>query len=261
MVWPCSVAIIRRWWDFPPHLGDKRVVTYGFGPEVDYQAVAVEQKGVRTTFRVLHKEPGQSVESDLGEISLSLPGRHNVANTLAAIAVARELDISWEVIQRALKHYDGVHRRFDLLLDTPERVVIDDYAHHPVEIRATLEAARDGFGAERRLVAIFQPHRYSRVAEQLQNFYESFHCADLVLVDRVYAAGEEVDPRFQGEEGQNLLQAGIHEFSRVETRLLPQGQAWQAQLETLTRPGDILLFLGAGDISRKARDFAAHDAS
>ncbi|MBF0136358.1 MAG: UDP-N-acetylmuramate--L-alanine ligase [Magnetococcus sp. DMHC-1] len=240
-----------------PDLGDKRVVTYGLSEGADIRAVEVVQEGIRTRFRVEVTADPQAAPVDWGWVSLSLPGLHNVTNTLAAIAVARELDIPWATVTHTLAGFKGVQRRFDLLLNTPERVVIDDYGHHPVEIQATLAAVRAGFGRERRLVVAFQPHRYTRVRDHFQAFAASFGETDLVLVDHIYPAGETPpeDPPL-GERGQEILMTAIREQSRTRTAPLPGGSAWIADLTAHLVPGDIVLFLGAGNISQRARAYA-----
>ena len=189
-----------------------------------------------------------------------MPGRHNISNALAAIAVAIELEIPWSVIDQSLEHFKGVRRRFDLLCDTPERVIIDDYAHHPTEIAATLQGAREAFGQERRLVAIFQPHRYSRVHALFAGFLSCFHDADLVLVDQIHPAGESPLPEHFPKGVQSPLLEGIQRESAIPTHPLPDGDLCsrgREQLESLLRPGDVVVFLGAGNITQKARNFAS----
>ncbi|MBF0612637.1 MAG: UDP-N-acetylmuramate--L-alanine ligase, partial [Magnetococcales bacterium] len=171
-------------------LDGRRVVTYGLEAGADYRAVAIRLENGKTHFRVVCRAALGEPDQELGELRLSLLGRHNVANALAAVAVARELDIPWGQLAASLEHFEGVHRRFDVLLDCPERMVVDDYAHHPVEIRATLAAAREGLGATRRLVAVFQPHRYSRVWSLRDTFCQAFRDTDVVLVEPIYPAGE-----------------------------------------------------------------------
>ncbi|MBF0426085.1 MAG: UDP-N-acetylmuramate--L-alanine ligase [Magnetococcales bacterium] len=257
-------GLIVLCWDHPEvramisDLVDKRVVTYGLQPGADIRAVDVVQEGIRTRFRVVVTTDPDGKRTDWGEVTLSLPGLHNVTNTLAAIAVAWELAIPWETVIHALTSFRGVQRRFDLLFDSAERVVIDDYGHHPVEIQATLAAVRAGFGRERRLVVAFQPHRYTRVRDHLEAFAQSFAVADLVLVDAIYPAGEKppVDPPL-GERGQEILMNRIREQSRTHTAPLPVGAEWIAELNAHLEPGDIVLFLGAGNITQRARAFAA----
>ncbi|MBF0624510.1 MAG: UDP-N-acetylmuramate--L-alanine ligase [Magnetococcales bacterium] len=240
-----------------PRLTDKRVVTYGLEPGADLQAVDVEQQGIHISFRVRIRDTGLVDFHESGPVTLSPPGRHNVLNTLAAIAVARELGIPWPVITRGVAQFKGVQRRFDILQEGPERVVIDDYAHHPVEIAATLAAVRACYGPERRLVAVFQPHRYSRVRDLLVEFTRCFGQTNLVVVDRIYPAGESPLPGLLADGGQEDLVPGIHKNSGVETVPWPAGPHWMVGLNRLLRPGDVVVFLGAGDISRRARDFVS----
>ncbi|MBF0261168.1 MAG: UDP-N-acetylmuramate--L-alanine ligase [Magnetococcales bacterium] len=238
-------------------LEEKRLITYGLTEGADLRAVNLRREGGRTRFEVLLRDPdGAGTARSLGELALPVPGHHNVQNALASVAVALELDIPWEAIVRGLERYKGVRRRFDILKESPERVIIDDYAHHPSEIRATLSAAREAYGT-RRIVAIFQPHRYSRVQDLFPEFLTCFADADLVLVDRIYPAGEAPIPGPLDKGGQTPLVRGIRDKCSVETQPLPGGENWREALEALLRPGDVTLFLGAGSISHRARDFAA----
>lgn len=239
-----------------PLLGDKRIVSYGLTDGSDIQAVNLERRGGRSCFSVLRKAPISGTMVPLGELSLAQPGTHNVLNALAASAVALELDIEWPVIVSALDQFKGVQRRFDILLDTPMRTVVDDYGHHPTEIMATLKAAREVYPEGRRIVAIFQPHRYSRLANLFDDFIRSFTQVGLVLVDRVHAAGERpLEGRFPQGEVVALLE-GIQEHSGVSALALPAGENWREALEGLLQPGDVLVFLGAGSITHRARDYA-----
>ncbi|MBF0310561.1 MAG: UDP-N-acetylmuramate--L-alanine ligase [Magnetococcales bacterium] len=237
-------------------LPDKRVVTYGFGPDADLQAVDIRQEGIRTRFRVLrHDQPHQRTE-DLGEMETSLAGRHNVHNALAAIAVARELSIPWVAVRHALSHFRGVQRRFDLLWEDENRLVIDDYAHHPTEINATLEAARGSCG-DRRLVAFFQPHRYTRVRDHYEEFLQAFRLADQVVVDRIYPAGETPPPGLLESRGPEAMCRGIQAQSHVPCRIMPEGTEPYEALDALLGEDAVALFLGAGDITRLAKGYAA----
>ncbi|GAB0058289.1 UDP-N-acetylmuramate--L-alanine ligase [Candidatus Magnetaquicoccaceae bacterium FCR-1] len=238
-------------------LEEKRLITYGLTDGADLRAVNLRREGGRTRFEVLLKDPdGEGASRSLGELALPVPGHHNVQNALAAVAVALELEIPWEAIVRGLDRYKGVRRRFDILKESPDRVIIDDYAHHPSEIRATLAAAREAYGT-RRIVAIFQPHRYSRVQDLFPEFLTCFGDADLVLVDRIYPAGEAPIPGPLDKGGQTPLVRGIRDKCSVEAQPLPGGENWREALESLLKPGDVTLFLGAGSISHRARDFAA----
>ncbi|HIJ84033.1 MAG: UDP-N-acetylmuramate--L-alanine ligase [Magnetococcales bacterium] len=239
-----------------PLLSDKRMVGYGFDAGSDIQAVSLERRQQRNCFTILRKTPITGTMVALGELHLAQPGNHNVLNALAAVAVALELDIEWPVIVAAMDHFKGVQRRFDILLDGPDRSVIDDYAHHPTEIMATLKAAREVYPPERRIVAIFQPHRYSRLAHLFEEFLRAFTNASLVFVDRVHSAGERMpEDRFpQGERAP--LMEGIRLHSGVPTLALPAGENWREALEGYLDSGDVLVFLGAGSITHRARDYA-----
>ena len=240
-----------------PQLTDKRIITYGLDEGADLRAIGIRREGGYTRFQVTRLERGGGPARELGELSLASPGRHNVANALAAVAVALELEIPWTHIARALEQHKGVRRRFDVLADTPQRAIVDDYAHHPTEIAATLAAARDGFGRERRLVAVFQPHRYSRVQALFDDFLRCFREADLVLVDRLHTAGEPQPLDRFPHGAQTPLVVGIREFSQTTALPMPTGENWREGLESLLQDGDVVLFLGAGSITHRARDFAS----
>ncbi|MBF0622328.1 MAG: UDP-N-acetylmuramate--L-alanine ligase [Magnetococcales bacterium] len=238
-----------------PDLEDKRVVLYGFGQDVDYQALDIRQEGPLTHFTLRYRNRYRGTVDHEMALSLSLPGKHNVANALAAIAVARELGISWEVIGTALQGFTGVQRRFTLMTDSPKRTLIDDYAHHPEEIRATLEAARAAYQG-RRIVAIFQPHRFSRVRNSLDAFLRCFSSSDRVFVDAIYPAGETPPPGPLDQGGQAFLTEGVARESGIPAFPLPRSDDWMEQLNDQLEPGDVALFLGAGDISAKGHAFA-----
>ncbi len=239
-----------------PNLTDKRILTYGFEEGADLRAVNINRHNGRTRFEVLKQGHRGAPVEKLGEVGLAIPGRHNIANALAAIAVALELEVPWERIQQALDRHKGVNRRFDILHDSPRRTIIDDYAHHPTEISATLAAAREGYGRERRLVAVFQPHRYSRVRALFDDFQSCFQGADLVLVDRIHAAGEAQPIDIFPNGVQGPLVNGIGQHSHTTALPLPNGENWREALESQLLDGDVVLFLGAGSITHRARDFA-----
>lgn len=239
-----------------PLLTDKRIISYGFDEESDIRAVGQERRDQRNCFTVQRRTPITGAMISLGELRLAQPGNHNALNALAAVAVGLELDIPWSDISSALDHFKGVQRRFDILLDNPVRSVIDDYAHHPTEIMATLKAARGVYPQERRIVAIFQPHRYSRLIALFDAFLHAFSDADLVLVDRVHSAGERL-PENHFPQGELIpLLEGIHQHCNIPTMALPAGENWREALEGLLLPGDVLVFLGAGSITHRARDYA-----
>ena len=226
---------------------EKRVITYGLNMQADLQANAVEFGAGETAFEVLWQ--GRS----LGRFRLQMLGQHNVLNALAATAVGLELEIDPEVIKRALGRFAGIQRRFQIWGEAHEVKVVDDYAHHPAEVRATLAGARGAF-PQRRIVAVFQPHRYSRLRDLFQDFVTSFYQADLLVVTEVYAAGE---AGLKGVDGRTFAEAARqHGHRAVEYRAsLAEVTAY---LQETLRAGDLLMTMGAGDVWKVARDLAAH---
>jgi UDP-N-acetylmuramate--alanine ligase len=219
----------------------KTYVTYGFSHQADYRADAVVPVGMETRFRVVRR--GES----LGEVSLSAPGRHNVSNALAAVAVASELGIPFDKIREGLASYRGVQRRFQIKGERDGVTVVDDYGHHPAEIRATLSAAREVW-PDRRIVVGFQPHRYSRTHALFQEFVSAFHDADLLLVFSIYPAGEEAIP---GTSAERLCEAIRDHGHRAVHYAGKAGEAAEDVLSRL-RPGDVFLTMGAGDVWKLA---------
>jgi UDP-N-acetylmuramate--alanine ligase len=187
-------------------------------------------------FRVLHHD------EDLGFFELSVPGVHNINNSLAAVAVARELDIDLEVIRKALKEFSGVQRRFQIKGEAKGIIVVDDYGHHPTEVRATLAAAASGM--ERRVVVVFQPHRYTRTKHLLDEFFTAFNQADKLIVLDIYAAGEKP---IDGVSGQTLYE-GIKRHGHKDVTYLPDKERVADHLLGVLRKGDLMITLGAGDV-------------
>ena len=215
---------------------DRKLITYGLDPGADVHAREIAVEGLCSSF-VAHGREGE-----LGPVRIHAPGRHMVANALAAIAVGLELDVPFRTIAAALAAFRGVDRRTQLRGEVRGARLIDDYGHHPTEIEATLAAVRDGFGG--RILVVFQPHRYSRSRALLDEFGRAFALAELVFVTDIYAAGE---PRIPGLDGAAVADslrrhghpAVVYEprLEQVVPRLLPQ-----------IRPGDVVLTLGAGDV-------------
>ncbi|MCJ7452029.1 MAG: UDP-N-acetylmuramate--L-alanine ligase [Steroidobacteraceae bacterium] len=222
-------------------------LTYGFDEPADVRAVNVTRRGGQSVFDVLR--PGR----DLLPISLNLPGRHNVLNALAAICVATELEIDDGAIQRALTGFQGIERRLQWLgdVDVPAGRVtlVDDYGHHPTEIAATMEAVRQGW-PDRRVVLVFEPHRYTRTRDLLDDFAQVLSGADALLVAEVYAAGE---PPIAGADGKALCRA-IRSRGRVEPVLLKSLDELPQALSDLARDGDVVLTMGAGSIGAASHD-------
>jgi UDP-N-acetylmuramate--alanine ligase len=181
----------------------------------------------------------------LGECTLQIPGRHNVLNALAALGVGLDLEIPFVTIQKALAGFTGVQRRFQIRGSARGVTVVDDYGHHPAEIRATLAAAKAGF--ECRVVTVFQPHRYTRTQHLRQEFLTAFNQTDVLIVMDVYPAGEAPIPGVTGEDLAEGIRAHGHRnvtyLGSDRTRLLEH-------LTEITRPGDLVLTLGAGDVSQ-----------
>jgi UDP-N-acetylmuramate--alanine ligase len=214
-----------------------RKITYGLTEQADLHAVQISVQGRSSEFAVVYKG------RELGRVRRNSPGRHIIYNSLAAIAVALELDIEFPVISRALAAFEGVQRRLQVKGEQQGILVIDDYGHHPTEIRATLDAVRDGW-PQRRLVVAFQPHRYTRTQGLFTEFTTAFHRADVLVVTDIYAASE--DP-IEGVNSRSLLTA-IKEHGQRRTHYHGQVTTLAEYLETVVQEGDLLLTLGAGNI-------------
>lgn len=217
------------------------VLTYGFSAEADVRAVAVRADGRRTLFTVEEQDGGHFA------VELNLPGRHNVLNALAAIAVARELGVASEDICAALADFQGIGRRFqyhgELQLEDGGAILVDDYAHHPGEIEATVNAARDAWPG-RRMVVVFQPHRYSRTRELMDDFARVLAATDVLLLTEVYAAGETWR---MGADGRSLATA-VRDRGGVKPVFAASLDEIPELLMGVVRGGDIILILGAGSI-------------
>ncbi|MES9833706.1 MAG: UDP-N-acetylmuramate--L-alanine ligase [Candidatus Thiodiazotropha sp. DIVDIV] len=224
------------------------ITTYGFSEDADVKATDVRSEGLKTHFN-LH---ASGLEQPL-EMTLNLPGRHNVLNALAAASVALELNIEGKDIQLALDKFAGIGRRFqtrgDCQVNGKNVMLVDDYAHHPREIQATLEAVRDGW-PERRLVLVFQPHRYTRTQEQFEDFVQVLSKADLLVLTEVYAAGEEP---IQGATGRDLSRA-VRVRGQVDPIFMEPVTELPELLQGLIKDGDIVLTLGAGSIGAVAAE-------
>ncbi|MBS0012525.1 MAG: UDP-N-acetylmuramate--L-alanine ligase [Desulfobacterales bacterium] len=224
----------------------KRCITYGLSAQADFQAANIVFDGARTRFSVFHES------RHLGDMALNLPGRHNIANALAAIAVGRELEIPFETIRSALENLEGVQRRMEIKADVRGIKIIDDYGHHPTEIKTTLDAVRTSW-PERRLVVVFQPHRYTRTRALFDEFARSFYQSDVLLVMPVYAAGE---APIEGVD-HNLLCEAISAHGHKRARAAPGLEEAVEMLEKMLEPGDIVLTLGAGNVWQAGEALAA----
>ncbi len=217
---------------------ERRFVTYGIAKNADIRATEVHPDGTGSRFRVVHGT------RDLGEFAIRVPGRYNVLNALAVITVGLELAIPEADIRDALMLYQGVDRRFQTLGIPAGIRVVDDYGHHPTEIRATLEAARSLL--PKRIVAVFQPHRYSRVQSLWDQFATSFYDADILFCTEIYPAGEQPVAEVTGQAMAAAIQAHGHKQVHFE----PDQDRLAARLAALAEPGDLVITFGAGDIYR-----------
>ncbi len=214
----------------------KRHVTYGLSRQADFRARDIRREGWETRFRVVRRE------EELGEIRLRMPGLHNVSNALAAVAVGHEMDLAFSVVKQGLENFGGIQRRLEIKGKEGGIVVVDDYAHHPAEIRATLDAARRGW--DQRILAVFQPHRYTRTQLCFDDFLSAFHDADTVIVTDIYPAGEK---ELMGVNAKKLME-GIRKQGHKEVRYLPEFPEIVSYLSDTCREGDMVLTLGAGDV-------------
>jgi UDP-N-acetylmuramate--alanine ligase len=217
---------------------EKRVITYGLEASADLTARRLEFAGATARFEVMRR--GRA----LGTAALQVPGRHNVLNALAAVAVGLDLDMPFDAIQRALAGFTGVQRRFQIRGEARGVLVVDDYGHHPAEIRATLAAAKAGY--DRRVLTVFQPHRYSRTQHLRQEFLTAFNQSDVLVVMDIYGAGEAPIPGVHARD----LAEGIAAHGHREVHYMNGDRA--AIVDFLcesTRSGDLVLTLGAGDVS------------
>ncbi len=224
---------------------NKRFVTYGTSADADWQARELRVEELETVFEVWR------AGERLGVVRLHMPGRHHALNALAAIAVADDLGIPWRLAAHALEDFGGIHRRFEVRGEEHGILVVDDYGHHPVEIRATLRAAREGFA--RRLVVAFQPHRFSRTRDLFDDFLGAFDDADLLLLTEIYPAGETPVPGVTGD----ALHQALKRRGHLDVRWVAGRERLADALLELVRPGDLVIVLGAGDISRTADEFLA----
>ncbi|MGN6735494.1 MAG: UDP-N-acetylmuramate--L-alanine ligase [Candidatus Binatia bacterium] len=214
----------------------KRFATYGLSAEADFSAHDLKMSLGGIEFTVLHHG------KPLGQLRLHLPGRHSATNALAAVAVAHELEISFAHAAEALAGFTGIHRRFEVKGEPGGIIVIDDYGHHPTEIRATIGAIRDSW--KRPLTVIFQPHRFTRTRDLFDEFLTAFEGADRLVLTEIYPAGE--DP-IAGATGEALYQA-MKRKGHMELAFVPDKNQIAAQIAGKLNPGDIVLTLGAGDI-------------
>ncbi len=216
----------------------KPYVTYGLSPEANFFARDLEANGMEIKFSVCHQS------RILGQVSLHMPGRHNVTNALSAVAVGQELGVPFERISESLESFMGIHRRFEIKGELKNIMVIDDYGHHPAEIRATISAIRDGWS--RPLTVIFQPHRYTRTRDLFEEFLTAFDGVDRLILTDIYPAGEDEISGVQSES----LYGAIKRRGHMEVHFVSDKNDIVEKLLPRLVEGDMVLTLGAGDIHK-----------
>jgi len=222
----------------------KKIVTYGLNTQSDLRAVNISFDANKSKFNLLRHG------KDLGEIKLNVPGLHNVKNSIAAIGIGLELGIEFSKIKSAVESFAGVYRRLETKANVGGVMVVDDYAHHPTEVQATLSALKSGW-PQRRVVAVFQPHLYSRTRDFHDEFGRSFLDADVLVVTEIYAAREEPIQGITGE----LIVNDARSFGHKEAYYVQDKKQLPDFLMKVKKPGDIVVTLGAGDISKYGEEF------
>ncbi|MCK1735756.1 UDP-N-acetylmuramate--L-alanine ligase [Bradyrhizobium sp. 138] len=225
---------------------DRRIITYGENPQADARLVDLTAVGGGSKFKVVIRDRKSGAVHEIADLALPMPGRHNASNATAAIAVAHELGVSDEAIRKALAGFGGVKRRFTKTGEWNGVTVIDDYGHHPVEIAAVLKAARDSYTGK--VIAVVQPHRYTRLQSLFEEFCTCFNDADAVVVADVYAAGE---APIDGIDRDHFVE-GLRAHGHREVIPLPGASELAGIVKGLAQPGDLVVCLGAGNITQWA---------
>lgn len=232
-----------------PKIRDRRIITYGFSAQADIRGENVTQIPGGNRFDVVVRSRDGSQRTIEG-IELPMPGRHNVQNALAAVAVGLEMGMADAEVQHGFDNFGGVKRRFTKVGEVDGVTIIDDYGHHPVEIRAVLSAAREG--AQGRVIAVAQPHRYTRLRDHMDDFQQAFNDADIVFVSPVYTAGE---APIEGIDSQALV-AGMKRRGHRSATHVTDAADLAARLSEIVQDKDIVVCLGAGDITKWAAGLA-----
>jgi UDP-N-acetylmuramate--alanine ligase len=225
---------------------DRRIITYGENPQADVRLTGLDHADGRSRFSVAFRNRAGETVHMISDLVLPMPGRHNALNATSAIAVAHELGMADDAIRKALANFGGVRRRFTRVGDWNGAVIIDDYGHHPVEIAAALSAARESTRGQ--VIAVMQPHRYTRLASLFEPFSTCFNDADAVIVAEVYAAGE---APIEGIDRDHLV-AALRARGHRQVIALPGPAALAGIVKGLARPGDYVVLLGAGNITQWA---------
>ncbi len=228
------------------HIQDHRIITYGENPQADVRLVDVSHAGGISLFTVLFNERAGQAAHEIKNLALPMPGRHNALNATAAIAVAHELGVADDVIRDALAKFGGVRRRFTRTGTWNGVMIIDDYGHHPIEIAAVLKAARESTKGQ--VIAVVQPHRYTRLAALFEQFCTCFNDADIVIVAHVYPAGE---APIKGADRDGLVQ-GLRTYGHRQVVPLDSPEQLASLIAGMAKPGDYVVCLGAGSITQWA---------
>ncbi len=216
----------------------KRVITYGLDEDAEVRGVNIRYESGESRFNVLNEG------MDLGEIRLHLPGVHNVKNALGVIALALELDIPFDITAKALNEFEGVRRRFEIKKRIAGIMIVDDYAHHPTEVKSSLSAAQTGW--DKRIIAVFQPHLFTRTRDFKDEFGKSFNHADVVIITDIYPARE---TPIEGVTGKIIADAVI-ESGHKEVLYMPEKEKISDFLTGFVKEGDMVITIGAGDINK-----------
>jgi UDP-N-acetylmuramate--alanine ligase len=225
---------------------DRRLITYGENPQADVRLTDLDHAEGRSRFSIVFRDRAGEMVHEISGLTLPMPGRHNALNATAAVAVARELGVSDDMIRKALENFGGVRRRFTRTGEWNGVPIIDDYGHHPVEIAAVLRAARESTSGQ--VIAVVQPHRYSRLAALFEQFSTCFNDADTVIVAHVYAAGE---APIAGADRDSLVQ-GLRAHGHRQVIPLDGAQDLARLIKRLAQPSGIVVCLGAGNITQWA---------
>jgi UDP-N-acetylmuramate--alanine ligase len=229
--------------DIMPQISKKKLLTYGLTPQADIQAIEIHHKENTSTFTVTRGF------DDLGQVTLQIPGKHNIQNALAAIAVGLQLGVPFSKVKAGIEKFTGVYRRWEKKGEVDGIAVYDDYAHHPTECRATLSGVKSGW--RRRVVCVFQPHLYSRTRDFYEEFGKAFLLADVLVLTDVYPAREEP---IQGVTGE-LIANAAKQFGHKDVHYIQDKKQLPEYLKKNTRPGDIVITMGAGDIWKFGEEF------
>jgi UDP-N-acetylmuramate--alanine ligase len=226
-------------------INDRKIITYGFSPQADLRAINVEGKPEGTRYDVVFADRKRESTRTIDGFFLPVIGQHNVQNSLAAIAVGLQLGFPDHVLRKAMHQFEGVKRRFTRTGTVGGVTIVDDYGHHPVEIAATLRAGQQAKGDKGKIIAVMQPHRYTRLSSLFKDFCTCFNDADAVIIADVYPAGE------QPIEGANrdALAEGLRAHGHREVHALKDPKDLAPLIATLAAPGDYVICLGAGSIS------------